>query len=309
MLRLETIKESYGFKEVTWEVDGKILKTEKGLKRLSHWTEKDNMEWHINWRDRLAEKTGCLTDRMIQSLYGERKFLSDVGWYTLHDEVTSPFSYQNREKEMGIFFGHYFSTKIEDDHQNLHIDVMNLERMSDQISKPSTAKNNHSTSFIEGLRRESINRLLKAKRLWKEGQQAGGEPPIVTPIDSLDQGKNVFEKLFWQHGTGRPEKGYRSLKIVLSQWLQRYGRNSLYKLLNELDKQLSLRELHAKALLAECLTPREFIQFMNEMKDVKDQQQIEKCKENLSYQWEESLKLVKALSEWLDLTREKVPNP
>ncbi|MBU9721939.1 MULTISPECIES: hypothetical protein [Bacillaceae] len=308
MISLSTLVQSYGFKHADWEVEGEVLKTEKGLKRISYWADQDQVLWHIKWRDHLADKTGYLTNRMIQTLNGERMILTDEGWLTLHDNVTSLFPYKDREGEFGKFIGQYFSLNIEEPGD--YHDPVNMDRINNHLKYPiNQGFSEEIQPFIERLRKEALLRLSKAKRLREEsfGEEATALIPVVSPIFSLDQGKIVFEKLYWQHGTERPEKGYRSLQIILSQWLQRYGKKSLYTLLYEIDKHFPLKKNHFKNLLADCLTPWEFTLFLEQIQKIDDPNQMEVLKEKLTFQWEESRQLVKALSEWFDLTREKVP--
>ncbi|MDQ0256491.1 hypothetical protein J2S74_003911 [Evansella vedderi] len=304
MLSLEYLQECYGFNHSKWKINGEILDTEKGVKRLTNWTEEKRVRWHVQWRDQLAEKTGCLTNRMIQTIHGERIILSDAGWVTLHDEVTSLFSYKNRENEIGAFFGRYFSLGMQDVDTEINDPYAN-NKLKIYLQQSFLTKNStEEMRFLEGIRRESRLRYNKAKEIK---EKAGGkQEPIVAPIRSLDQGKVVYGQFYWTNLKGRPEKGYGSLRNVLTEWLQRYGQTSLFSLLNEIDKEFSLKGYHGKNLLAECLTPWEFLEYVMKTRDVHEKDELLVWKEKLTYQWEASRLLVKALGEWLDVAQEKV---
>ncbi|SDZ04832.1 hypothetical protein SAMN05421736_105219 [Evansella caseinilytica] len=298
MLRIQDILNSYGFKQGKWMVNGELLDTEKGKKRLVLWPEEKLARWHIQWRDRLAKTTGCLTNRMIQTVNGEKMLVTDSGWITLHDEVTSLFSYQNKEKEAGKFFGKYYSVEMDDFELEVAEPVFKDEKL--QYLKLPIKQ----SMFFEKLRREALLRFSKAQRIKAELNNVS--IPVVAPIRSLDQGKLVFEKMYWLNGNTKPERGYGPLKTVFSEWLHRYGRASFFFMLDELDPHFSLKTDSGQQLLADCLLPWEFVDYMEKATQVKDREEEASLKEQLIFQWELSRELVEALSQWLDVSREKV---
>ncbi|MCD8509342.1 MAG: hypothetical protein LRY73_05295 [Bacillus sp. (in: Bacteria)] len=305
MLNLEHLKDCYGLKQANWKVTNELLETDKGLKRLINWTDEKKVRWHIHWRDQLAQKTNCLTNRMIQTIHGERMLLTDAGWVTLHDEVTSLYSYKKREKEMGMFFGKYFSMDMTEVEIEVHApNTENLgEVLKSPISKDQLVEPEHKR-FVESLRRESLKRFYIAMEM--KDKEAGKREPVLAPIKRLDEGKIVYGKLFWATSHENPEKGYGSLRNVLTEWLQRYGQTSLFQLLDEMDSYFPIKDHHGKSLLAECLLPWEFLDFKEKSMSATAEDEFLVWKEQLTYRWEASRALVVAIDEWLDVTRKKV---
>ncbi|MFA9555974.1 hypothetical protein ACERII_01515 [Evansella sp. AB-rgal1] len=304
MLSISKIQESYGFKHSKWKVNGELLDTEKGIKRLILWSDEKNARWHLQWRDSLWIKSGSLTNRMLQTVKGQKMLLSESGWITLHDEVSSLFPYKGREKEFGKFIGLYFSQDLKEFETEIYDPILDEESLDYAKKQISTTIRKKEIRFLEAMRKESLFRLSKATRV--KGKNNHLKEPVVAPIRTLDQGKIVFEKFYWHNITGKPERGYHSLKTVLSEWLQRYGQNSLFLLLNEIDKYFPLKQEHGQQLLANCLAPWEYIDFIDKIKDLDNLTEVQVWKEKLSYQWEASRALVQALDEWLDATRKKV---
>lgn len=303
MLSIDHLKDCYGFKQAKWKVINKVLETDKGLKRLVNWTDEKNVRWHVLWRDQLAENTSCLTNRMIQTINGERILLTDAGWVTLHDVVTSLYSYKKREKEMGLFFGKYFTMDIPLE-ADVHDPSTNMESILTQPLSLNITKENKHVRFFEGIRKESLHRYKLSSTII--AKDTGKKVPVVAPIESLDEGKIVYGKLYWANSAKKPEKGYGSLRNVLTEWLQRYGQSSLFQLLDEIDKYYPMKDYHGQGLLAECIMPWEFIEFVEKAKAAKEEEEFLVWKERLSYRWEATRALVKALDEWLDVTRKKV---
>ncbi|WP_088033168.1 hypothetical protein [Evansella clarkii] len=300
MLRLDAVLESYGLKEGKWKIAGSLLETEKGLKRIHVWTDKALLNWHISWRDQLAENTGCLTDRMIQTVRGERMSLCDEGWITVHDEVSSPFSYKNKEKETGRFFGKYYSLKVEDKQtvkDHAYFPDFNAEILD---RKAHTGKHDKNGEFVEAVRKEALMRYQKAKRLNEKADPA--PVPFVCPVLSLNQARLVYEKMYWVNSTEKPESGYRSLSRMLGEWLKHQGEKSLFAMLDEMDSYFPLKNKHGVHLLTECLLPWEFADFI----EAGENQSFGARRKVLAERWETSRALVKALSKWLDVTREQV---
>ncbi|ADU31364.1 hypothetical protein [Evansella cellulosilytica] len=304
MVSLHDIQQSYGFNQAQWKVNGELLSTEKGMKRVTLWPDEKLARWHAQWRDRLAEKTGVLTNRMIQTAQGERILLTEAGWITLHDEVTSLYSFQDQEKQFGFFLGQYFTLEMDEFHIDFEEPIVTEETKKKLYMQIPHYKDNKDARFLEAIRKESLLRLSKANSLKEQGDNV--IEPVVAPVHSLDQGKIVFEGLHWTHNNGKPEQGYRSLRLILSEWLERYGQASLFKLLDEVDNYFPLNNKHGQNLLVDCLIPWEFITFLSSVKNVDDAEEMAMWKEKLSYQWESSRKLVKAIVEWLDVTRERV---
>ncbi|UCZ52122.1 hypothetical protein LGQ02_14880 [Bacillus shivajii] len=303
MLSLVDIQDSYGFKRASWKVEGDLIETEKGLKRIIIWSDEKKLRWHLMWRDELSKRTECLCNRMIQTKVGERVLLTNAGWVTIHDEVTTLFSYKGREKDFGEFLGKYYSSKISGIDVELSDETFNkhARQWSNLNSRYHFPKENR--FLLKKLQREAAKRLDVAHTIIEK--QDMPVPPIVSPIRSLNQGKNVFEKLYWENRSLPPEKGYRSLRLVLLQWLQRYGPDSVRTLLKYVDQHFPLKKVHGTALLVECLSPREFILFLQQIESGSPES-FKVAYEELKRQWDTTCELVKLVSEWADLSREKV---
>lgn len=303
MLNLVDIQESFGFKEATWKIEGELINTEKGLKRVIVWSDERKLSWHMLWRDELCKKTECLSNRMIQTKMGDRVLLTNAGWITVHDEITTLFSYKGLEKEFGEFLGKYFSNKVST--RDVEISDVTLNTRSEHWKL--LASQHHFPEehrfVLKQLQKESQRRLESVNHLSNKYEWP--IPPVVSPIQSLNQGKLVFEKLYWENRSLMPEKGYHSMKVVLVEWLQRYGKTSLRNLLTAVNAHFPVEGEHGIALLAECLLPREFLLFLKQY-GAAGEQSFSVAYEELKRQWNTSCQLVNIVSEWVDLSREKV---
>lgn len=306
MLQLQNIKTNYNFQEAEWKIEGELIKTERGLKRIIKWANKDEATWHVKWRDQLFFRTNLLTDRMLQTIHGERVQMFGDGWITLHDEVTSLFSYQKFEKKMGEFLGKYYSNSFQMDVSKLKMKEYSMTTFpKTHLKQLEFMKKRKNDSLIASLRKEGLLRLWKAEKLAEKHEEV--PLPIICSIKSLEQGRAVNENFFWQHECTSLEKGFRSLKIVLSQWLQRFGEKSLLLLLTEIDKFFAIKKTYHLPFMIECLLPWELIEYVEQVNQIDNEEDLEKCIEKLKNEWENNRKLLKVLNEWLNVKEERVP--
>ena len=84
---LELIAEKYGFKEISWVRKPEVIMTHLGRRKLSYWRERELLEFHLNFRDRLFSKFGILCNRMIRTLDQQAFIPIHQGYLSVHDSV------------------------------------------------------------------------------------------------------------------------------------------------------------------------------------------------------------------------------
>ncbi|WP_273832625.1 hypothetical protein [Guptibacillus sedimenti] len=88
------IAEKYGFKEVSWVRKPEVIMTHLGKRKLSYWRERDLLEYHLNFRDRLFSKCGILCNRMIRTIDQEAFIPIPQGYLSVHDSVEEEFAFE-----------------------------------------------------------------------------------------------------------------------------------------------------------------------------------------------------------------------
>ncbi|WP_273850955.1 hypothetical protein [Guptibacillus spartinae] len=89
---LTLIEEKYGLRELRWVRRPEVMMTHVGKRKVSYWRERDLLEYHLNFRDRLFFTSGILCNRMIRTLKQEAFIPIDQGYLTVHDFVEDDFS-------------------------------------------------------------------------------------------------------------------------------------------------------------------------------------------------------------------------
>ncbi|MCA0171688.1 hypothetical protein [Bacillus sp. RAR_GA_16] len=98
---LTLIAEKYGFRELRWVRQPEVIMTHVGKRKVSYWRERDLLEYHLNFRDRLFFTSGFLCNRMIRTLNQEAFIPIHHGFLTVHDFVEDEFSYEQSPEMEG----------------------------------------------------------------------------------------------------------------------------------------------------------------------------------------------------------------
>ena len=286
--------------------DKQVIYTSEGLKRVRFWKDKSLLEWHIAWREGCKLNPYVTTDRMIQTKNEEKAVNYEKGWLTLHDEVTTLSPMKDYEHLWGMLFGQMLRYGVETD---VAVDTISLQTPKKIESYEGLVSRVHMlTSQQKQLLRSSYveakGRVIKAEAVRNFCQDIS--LPLIDPILSPKQGKNVFQLLFWKGSDEKPEKGYFSFHLFLLKWLQQHGEESVIKLLDEINKVVDLKEKQGYLLLAECIFPYEYINLTKELHSRTTEMDTARMITKFQELWDSRRKLVLLLSNWLDRKRKQV---
>lgn len=301
MIQLYHIETSYPFQEVSWYKKNKIIETDKGKKEIGIWTDENQLNWHIDWRERLFEKTGVLTDRVIRTNNGEKALATDNGWITVHDVIDSLLQVSNYPFEMGRFLGSYATVEtnplqtLTEIKSSIDWDRLNV------IPGSSLSSN----KLFEKIRMEAIHRGRKANELLKNCNSELVDNMVVK-VGSLKQAKNVQGQLFWENKERELENSIDMLCSCIKEWVLDYGEEQLDTLLNGVNETCSLESDNGKLLLARFVYPKEFESFLEEFDEERNGEEVDKKLDHLSRQWDLSKTIVDHIVHWLVDKKEKV---
>ncbi|WP_347549406.1 hypothetical protein ABFG93_18045 [Pseudalkalibacillus hwajinpoensis] len=86
----DVLAKEYGFWELTWLDGPHTFITDSRKKKLSYWRERDLLEYHLNFRDRLFLQSASLCNRMIRTLDGRPYSSFKDGYLSVHDLIKEP---------------------------------------------------------------------------------------------------------------------------------------------------------------------------------------------------------------------------
>ncbi|TWI57083.1 hypothetical protein [Halalkalibacter nanhaiisediminis] len=297
---LDWLKQQYQWQDVKF-INEELIETEQGKKRLCYWSDKALLDWHIEWRDGCSVTPYVLADRMIRSKEQEAALSWKEGWLTVHDEVADSHFVKARAREIGTMIGAMIQhgiataspvkTLLQDEpiFRQLYMYVSHLSKEQQLL--------------VTSLLNEAEIRMRKATALRK---QLKDEPlPLLDPIKSVKQAKQVYQVLIWNGTMGYPERGYRSLRTFLGDWLDVFGKEAFCELLGGMYLDERLTREQAILLLSECLKPYELNQLVILIKQNPSEQKINQTLEQATKEWEQSKHLVQMISASID-QRKKV---
>ncbi|TMW71607.1 hypothetical protein [Alteribacter natronophilus] len=307
MGELEHLKAAYGFTKGDWIVPGEKLNTERGIKVVRRWANTQLMNWHIQWRESVDNRGLCLINRMIRTADGDMALLDTKGWLTLHDEVTSLFSYENRERDAAALVAGAAAVGMKMKGTDAKRPVMTEKCLLDAVKKLPSDTDPVVMSIIKKTLTEAVARLGKAETLPAMAEE---DLPVMDPFTGLAQGREVYGQLFWTFSGREPEKGFRSMAGFLKEYSGAAGKKGLIVFLDEIDSFEVLSEEHYLEILREALVPWEFIRTADKIEKAgaKNPEKAYLLLEEMYKEWEQSRSFVLAFSEWVDGKREKVAN-
>jgi len=301
MIQLYQIENNYPFQEVSWYQKNKVIETDKGKKIIRIWTDENQLNWHINWRERLSEETGILTDRVIRTNHGEKALATDIGWITIHDVVDSLFPISEFPFEMGRFLGTYATIEVEGDQP---VSVNGRKINWDQIDNIS-ASFLSSKKLLSNIRKEAVHRANKADELLKNTSDRLAAKRVVK-IRTLKQAKNVQGQFFWENNERDLESSMEMLCSCLREWVSEYGEGQLDTLLKGMNTTCSLENDQGKELLAHFVYPKELESFLEWFDEERNEEEVNQKLDHLCRQWDISKTIVEHIVHWLVGKKEKV---
>lgn len=297
---LDWLKQQYQWQDVKF-VNEELIETEQGKKRLCYWSDKALLDWHIEWRDGCSVTPYVLADRMIRNKEQEAALSWKEGWLTVHDEVAdSPFV-KARARDIGTMIGAMIQYGIatESPVETVLQDEPTFRQLYMYVSHLSKEQQLLVTTLLN----EAGIRMRKATALRK--QLKDETLPLLDPIESIKQAKQVYQVLIWNGSTERPERGYRSLRIFLGDWLDTFGKEAFCELLGGMYLEERLTREQAILLLGECLKPYELDPLVILIKQNPSEREIEQTLEQATKEWEQAKHLVQMISASID-QRKKV---
>lgn len=295
---LQLVKKNYRFHKVE-RIDETTLQTEVGKKKVYFWKDRKLLDWHIDWRDQCNVHGQILTNRMLRTIDEKADVEWQEGWFTLHDEVTTLAPMKGKEEIWARLLTNLFHFGMEHESYTSLAekrDLPTFEEASSTILKanlPIEKKN-----ILLGCLKESDVRLKKAVNILDNTEL----DIVVDPIYSIEQGKAIFDMLYWEGTNERPEKGLRSFAKFLYEWYLNNGAQSTEKLLNEMNRILPMQENFKKLLIGEMLIPWELDEFLQTI----ESSPIEENYERFISNWEKKRQLVNLLGKWYVEERKKV---
>jgi hypothetical protein len=292
---LDWLCENYQWQNVKF-VNEALIETEKGRKRLRYWSDKALLDWHIEWRDRCSVTPYVLADRMIRNKDQNASISWKDGWLTVHDEVEQDAVVSQSEKEIGKMIGAMIHYGVQ---STVDIEtVQQKEPMYAHLYTHVPLLRDTQRQFMTSLLKESEVRMKKATALKESLKNVS--LPLLDPITTPNQAKKVYHVLIWFGTKQFPERGYYSLRIFLSEWLEKYGIESLEKLLAGMYEDDHVTREQAILICTECLRPYELDSLVNMLEQNPRDTEIEEEIQRITKKWERSKILVQVISASID---------
>ncbi|NEU29796.1 hypothetical protein GN156_03270 [bacterium LRH843] len=288
----EWFKDHYHWQDVKI-INEQLIETENGRKRLHLWSDKELLDWHIEWRDRCSVTPYVLADRMIRNRNQEAFSAWNNGWLTIHDDVSHSYDKECAE-QIGMTIGAMIQHGKET-HSKVQPSVQ---------TEPAFPKLQRYVSRFEDRRLMLLTFISEAKSRMKKAEaliEHVNEPlPLLDPIRTTEQVKKMYQIVIWYGTNEYPERGYRSLRQFLSEFLHENGEESFKKLLDGMYTADKLTREQAILLLAECLKPYELDPLVRVAEHNPTKEEIECCMNQVERDWESSRKLVQLISASID---------
>ncbi|MBN3556321.1 hypothetical protein JYA63_18755 [Fictibacillus nanhaiensis] len=300
---INTLEKEYELYGIRWKERPHLIMTDYGEKRIRYWSEKENLHWHIRWRDESSKGSGAVPDRMIRTKSGEPAIKYGNKWLTVHDHAEEWYGCEDVER-WGQFIGTLLNTAMSSDKQDVFVKqtrhpVFDLKSCITLAEKYLEANFQCMvTSIKESKQRLDFSHAIKNKL-------RNHALPVLDKELSVKNGRKIFHFLFYQGGESLPIKGYLPLRKFLVEWLEQTSPSSLKLLLTEVNKHFSLDREQGLLLLAEVVTPWELYDCLDQLDNSSLERMIDGLKKYEDC-WESNRILVKTVTEWFDEKRRKV---
>ncbi|MCM3715085.1 hypothetical protein M3202_13435 [Alkalihalobacillus oceani] len=293
---LDWLKERFAWQDVRL-VNEALVETEQGRKRLRYWSDKELLDWHIEWRDHCRVTPFILADRMIRATNKEPALEWKDGWLTVHDEVTGTVPSKEVAEKIGLMIGTMIAFGLET--EAAVEPVVKREPLYAELreSLPILPQEQH--AFVSSLVREAAVRRKKAAAL--ESKLADERLPLLDPLHFSKETRHVYQVMIWQGTMERPERGYFTVRSFLESWLEHYGKDGCLELWKGMQTYVSNEQ--AMLLLAELLKPYELDSLVTLLETNPTDAAISGEINQLVAKWERSKELVALLSSSIDSRR------
>ncbi|MBH0170760.1 hypothetical protein [Fictibacillus sp. 18YEL24] len=300
---INTLEKEYELYGIRWKERPYLIMTDYGEKRIRYWSEKDNLNWHIRWRDESSKGSSAVPDRMIRTKSGEAAIKYGNRWLTVHDHTKEWYGCEDIER-WGQFIGTLLNTAMSSDNKDVFVKqtrqpVFDLNQCITRAQKYLEANFQCMvTSINESKQRLEFSHAIK--------NNVRNHPlPVLDRELSIKNGRKIFHFLFYQGSEALPIKGYLPLRKFLVEWLEQTSTSSLKFLLTEVNKHFSLESEQGLLLLAEVVTPWELYDCLDQLDNSSLERMIDGLKK-YEVCWESNRTLVKTVTEWFDEKRRKV---
>ncbi|WP_062047911.1 hypothetical protein [Bacillus sp. JCM 19034] len=288
---IDLLKEQYNWVEGRF-IDNDLIETDKGLKRIRYWSDKQLLDWHINWRDHCSDTPYLLVDRMLRTKE-QQPFVSFEGAYvTVHDEIVEPFLIKGQESAVASALATFI-------HYGLKVESNREQHSSTHLEKELFTAD-HMFLETEGLtdyhfyRKEAIRREEKAAALLQTTKST--RLPTLDPILSVKQVRTTANVLYWVGTMDEPIKGYVGLDQFFREMFLQVGESSSRKLIEHLIEKLDRNQ--AIQLLAEIVKPNEWNNWSQHV--ALDNSRLAESFQRMQEQWEITKQLVQIISMTID---------
>lgn len=296
---LDWLKERFAWQDVRL-VNEALVETEQGRKRLRYWSDKELLDWHIEWRDHCRVTPFILADRMIRATNKEPTLEWKDGWLTVHDEVTGSVPSREVAEKIGLMIGTMIAFGLETEAKVEPAEKREPLYAELRESLHFLPREQH--SFVSSLVREATVRMKKAAAL--ESKLAEERLPLLDPLRFSKQVRHVYQVMIWRGTMERPERGYFTVRSFFENWLEHYGKDACLELWDGMQAYVS--DEQAMLLLAELLKPYELDSLVTLPETNPTNAAISREINQLVAKWERSKELVALLSSAIDSRRRVV---
>ncbi|MGO4888594.1 hypothetical protein ACJ2A9_12595 [Anaerobacillus sp. MEB173] len=300
---LNLIEEHYRLTELKWRKNKEIIESKTGVKKIRYWENRQLLDWHIAWRDGINHSNQVMVDRMIRTKKGEPAIQYENGWLTLHDEVSITYPIEEDIDKWALLLSQMLGYGLTVE-KTIHEDVPFSIEQCLRLLPHSKKLDGVAKVVLEKSCNEAKKRVQLVKGLLKHCDKQ--KLPIVDKITTVQQGKQIYQLLFWVGGNEKPDVGYKGIRKFLEQWLTVHGTDGTELLLNKINDNFSLTGEQGLFLLAECLTPWELHECLDHLAVTTNSEEVYTIFDRYNQRWELSRELVDIISSWLDKKREKV---
>ncbi|GAE30206.1 hypothetical protein [Halalkalibacter hemicellulosilyticus] len=291
---IDFLQENYNWRDVSY-MSNELVKTDKGLKRIRYWEDKQLLKWHISWRDHCSDTPYLLMDRMLRTRNQKPYAEHEDGYITAHDEVVDRYPISGQEPIIANTIVSFIQYGLKTE----------VNIFPQRVSK---CVYDHLDSYIPYLRedqrmdcdfliREGEMREKKADALM---ELTDSTPlPYLDPMMSTDQMRSVAKVLYWVGTMEVPVVGYEHVARFFRHWYVEEGEQSCIKLMQGVVDQLEREQLIQ--ILAEMLKPYELNDWQINVEDgTIDRETLEERFQLVKKEWDISKQLVHIMSKMID---------
>ncbi|MGB8002109.1 MAG: hypothetical protein WCF60_18715 [Anaerobacillus sp.] len=207
----------YGYKFISWLDKPNTFLTQVGKKKLSYWRERDLLEYHLNFRDRLFSEFGILCNRMIRTLDGFPYIQFEEGYLTVHDYIEEQFSEDEYPEMKGYLLASLLGTGDLTECPPPY-NKGSVFPFRQTINALTSIKKSHSDSYSL-----LVSLIPEVKKRLSDTDQEG-----LPPLPYLDhQLKGVMGQVFFEASDEPPQPAYKIIQRELVNWQHSMNRREV----------------------------------------------------------------------------------